>query len=150
MRPKEVVVDDEGRADGDWGTNLMASGAVVTPSLQDVFDAGKLGETTTPSARGGGAAANGNTPSEGAFFDVSSAAAITSAAMGQQQQTGQEQREERQQRTQADGPRPWQVQRKAADHVDGEPPLGEDDLAFRCPVCSERTAPHPVWMARYL
>ncbi|KAK3242318.1 hypothetical protein CYMTET_47990 [Cymbomonas tetramitiformis] len=35
------------------------------------------------------------------------------------------------------------------DH-DGDPPPGEDDPAFRCPVCSERIAPHPVRMAHHL
>ncbi|KAK3267193.1 hypothetical protein CYMTET_24238 [Cymbomonas tetramitiformis] len=46
-------------------------------------------------------------------------------------------------------PRARRVQRDAAAH-DGDPQPSEDDPAFRCPVCSERTAPHPTRMARHL
>ncbi|KAK3280780.1 hypothetical protein CYMTET_11394 [Cymbomonas tetramitiformis] len=34
-------------------------------------------------------------------------------------------------------------------HEDGDPPPGVVDPAFRTPVCSERTAPHPVRMAHH-
>ncbi|KAK3241667.1 hypothetical protein CYMTET_48588 [Cymbomonas tetramitiformis] len=46
-------------------------------------------------------------------------------------------------------PRARRVQRDAAAH-DGDPQPSEDDPAFRCPVCSEKTAPHPTRMARHL
>ncbi|KAK3267241.1 hypothetical protein CYMTET_24196 [Cymbomonas tetramitiformis] len=46
-------------------------------------------------------------------------------------------------------PRVRRVRRDAAAH-DGDLAPGEDDPAFRCPVCAERTAPHSTRMARNL
>ncbi|KAK3274578.1 hypothetical protein CYMTET_17246 [Cymbomonas tetramitiformis] len=40
--------------------------------------------------------------------------------------------------------------RRSAEARDGDPPPGEDEPSFRCPVCAGRTSPHPVRMARHL
>ncbi|KAK3233149.1 hypothetical protein CYMTET_56537 [Cymbomonas tetramitiformis] len=46
-------------------------------------------------------------------------------------------------------PVPRRVWRTAADRAD-DPPPGDDEPAYRCPVCSARTGAHPVAMARHL
>ncbi len=40
--------------------------------------------------------------------------------------------------------------RRSAEARDNDPPPGEDEPSFRCPVCAGRTSPHPVRMARHL
>ncbi|KAK3251882.1 hypothetical protein CYMTET_38804 [Cymbomonas tetramitiformis] len=40
--------------------------------------------------------------------------------------------------------------RRRAAEYDGDPPPGEDEPAFRCPVCTARVHPNPVRMSRHL
>ncbi|KAK3233249.1 hypothetical protein CYMTET_56455 [Cymbomonas tetramitiformis] len=40
--------------------------------------------------------------------------------------------------------------RRSAEARDNDPPPGEDEPSFRCPVCVERMSPHPMRMARHL
>ncbi|KAK3252223.1 hypothetical protein CYMTET_38466 [Cymbomonas tetramitiformis] len=42
-----------------------------------------------------------------------------------------------------------EMRRRAVD-FDGDPPPGEDEPAFQCPVCTERVHPNPVRMSRHL
>ncbi|KAK3268450.1 hypothetical protein CYMTET_23049 [Cymbomonas tetramitiformis] len=45
---------------------------------------------------------------------------------------------------------PRRERRRRAVDFDGDPPPGEDEPAFRCPVCTDRVHPNPFRMSRHL